>query len=137
MQAAFGNSQLKNIDRILKRREEIANLYVSLLKDSNQLVIPYSLKHKRSWFFFFIILPNVKIRDRICKRLTECEIGSIANFFPPIYTFPMYAKYAQSYFHNTEKVSKTLLILPMFYNMQDKEVKKVAMVVRSVLKNNG
>ncbi|MEK7172389.1 MAG: DegT/DnrJ/EryC1/StrS family aminotransferase [Patescibacteria group bacterium] len=132
IQAAFGRSQLRKMDKILKRREEISNIYSSLLKDINQLAIPYhSKRNKRSWFFFFITLLNSKDRDRVCKILTEQKIGFSTNFFPPIYTFPMYAKYAQGNFPNTELISKTLLALPTFYDMKDKEVKMVVATIRS------
>ncbi len=132
IQAAFGRSQLRKMDKILKRREEISNIYSSLLKDINQLAIPYHSKHnKRSWFFFFITLLNPKDRDKVCKILADQKIGFSTNFFPPIYAFPMYVKYAQGNFPNTELISKTLLALPTFYDMKDKEVKRVVATIRS------
>ncbi len=135
MQAAFGRAQLKKIDRILKRRKEISDMYSLLLKDSDQLITPYySIAYNRSWFFYFVIFPDFETREKVCLLLAKYKIDFSTNYFPPIYSFPMYSDYANDGFPNTEKASKTLLVLPTFYDMKDGEIKRVVTIIKLALK---
>jgi dTDP-4-amino-4,6-dideoxygalactose transaminase len=89
--------------------------------------------NKRSWFLYFIILETSEIRDKVYKALLNKGISSSKNYFPPVYDFPMYKDHKKDC-KNTEIISKTLLALPMFYEMKDKQIKEVISVIRTVLK---
>ena len=133
VQATFGREQLKRIDSMLARRESIARKYSDLLSGIAGVTIPdQSLVSKRSWFLYFIILKNQKTRDYVHDRLTNAGISSSTNYFPPIYKFPMY-KDRKVRCDNSEKISNTLLTLPMFFEMSDVEVENVANVIRKSL----
>ena len=69
----------------------------------------------------------------ISKALQEAGIVSSSNYFPPIYQFPAYKRFRRGRFPNTERASKTLLALPIFYGMTDKEIHKVVSVIKSSL----
>lgn len=131
MQAAFGREQLKILDRILVRRDEIATKYSELLKDVASIKTPHQMtSKKRSWFVYFVIFKNKKMRDVVHKALKDAGVSSSTNYFPPIYNFPMYKDFIGNC-NNAEDVSKTLLVLPIFYEMTDNNIKQVVTVIKS------
>lgn len=134
IQSAFGREQLKIIDKMLARREEIAQEYSALLKEVKGLVIPFQMTpKKRSWFLYFVILESAKVRDSVHSALLSNGIESSTNYFPPIYNFPMYADAGKGCIV-TDRVSERLLSLPMFYEMTSKEIQQVSNVIKDTLK---
>jgi len=134
MQAAFGREQLKIIDKMLTRREEIAQEYSNLLNNVRGIATPDQMtKDKRSWFVYFILLENNEARDRVYKALLGNGIASSTNYFPPIYNFPMYADYGKGC-EITDKIFERILALPMFYEMTNDEVEQVSKIIKDVLK---
>lgn len=134
MQATFGREQLKIIDIILARREEIAQEYSNLLDGVHKVITPHQIiKNKRSWFVYFILLENKEVRDNLYEELLENEIASSTNYFPPIYNFPMYIE-CEKGCGVTDEVSERLLALPMFYEMTNEDVVRVSEVIKGALK---
>ena len=135
IQSAFGREQLKNMDKILKKRELIAKRYSEGFRGVDKLSIPNQLSFsRRSWFLYFLIFETSQIRDVVYESLLANEISSSKNYFPPIYDFPMYRRYKKDC-PNTEIASKTLLTLPMFYEMNYGQVEKIVKIVKETLKN--
>lgn len=134
MQAAFGREQLKIIDKMLARREEIAQKYSNLLFDVHKVITPHQIiKNKRSWFIYFILLEDKDVRNKLQEKLLENGIISSTNYFPPIYDFPMYSDYKKR-FDVTDEISERLLALPMFYEMTNKEIVAVSKVIKDTMK---
>ncbi|MEI8327919.1 MAG: DegT/DnrJ/EryC1/StrS family aminotransferase [Candidatus Taylorbacteria bacterium] len=134
IQSAFGREQLKNIDKILRKRELIAKKYSEGFKGMDKLSIPNQVSfNKRSWFLYFLIFDTSQIRNIVYESLLANNISSSKNYFPPIYDFPMYTGYKKDC-RNTEIISKTLLVLPMFYEMNYKQVSRVVSVIKRALK---
>lgn len=137
IQAAFGRTQLRIADKIFKRREQIAKKYELFLKECNGITLPKNISSKRrSWFLYFIICKSFELREKIYNSLLNAQIGCSKNYFPPIYNFPMYSKYSGKGFTHTEKISKTLLALPMFYGMKDVEIGQVVEVIKNAINGN-
>lgn len=132
IQAAFGSAQLSQIDKILRKRESIAKKYSESLRDLD-LILPSGTPDKRSWFFYYVMFKDNKTRDRIHDILLSKGISSSKNYFPPIYNFPMYKKYRVTC-PNTETVSQTLLVLPMYFDMTMAQVDAVCRIIRETLK---
>ena len=133
MQAAFGREQLKKIGKMLAKRELLAKKYFDLLVDTKGLITPQQMSPmKRSWFLYYVIFENQKIRDRIHQALETVGVGSSTNYFPPIYNFPMYSKCKKDC-GNTEKISSKLLALPMFYEMSESDVERVVDTIKTNL----
>ena len=134
MQAAFGREQLRFVDSILKRREEIAERYSNQLRGVAGVITPHEMTHdKRSWFLYFVLLEDENMRDSLHKTLSENAITSSVNYFPPIYNFPMYAN-CEKECHVADTMSGRLLALPMFYEMTNEQIDRVTSVIRDTLK---
>lgn len=135
IQAAVGREQLAILDAVLEKREKIARKYTLLLKDVLGLVTPYTASSvKRSWFTYFVLFEEPEDRDRVHDALRVSGIASSVTYFPPIYEFPMYKDFGSERCPHTEQVSKTLLALPMFLGLKDKEIELIADVIRRTLR---
>lgn len=135
IQAAFGRQQLKIIDKMLAKRDDIANKYSALLSGIKGLITPDKMTlDKRSWFVYFILLENEAVREEIYNTLLKNGIACSTNYFPPIYNFPMYAGCKKGCL-TAEDISKRVLVLPMFYEITDKEVKRVVDVVKDAIES--
>ncbi len=135
MQAAFGRAQLKKIEKMLKRRNKIAAAYFSLFKNIDGISIPQINSETRSWFFYFVLFNDPRLRDKTHKVLLKAGIESNINYFPPIYNFPIYKKYRKGGYKNTDWVAKRLLALPTFYTMENSEIKQVVSIIKAVINN--
>ncbi len=131
MQAAFGREQLKNMDKILKKREVLARKYSTELKNNKNIITPYD--KKRSWFLYFIRLNDSEARNKVFEALLSKGVISSKNYFPPIYNYPMYSDHEKNC-TNTNTVSETLLALPMYYEMTNTDVKYIANIINKTLK---
>ncbi len=123
MQAVIGISQLKNINKVLKIRENIAKkYYLSLPKDK----CPQSkVTQKRSWFFFFMFCSNTKDRDKLYNYLMSKNISVAKHYFVPIYKFPMYRNLKDTFMH-CENMSTRILVLPTYVDLKEKEIKFIS-----------
>jgi len=134
IQAAFGDVQLRDAETLLRERDSVARKYSSLLRGIDGLILPTeTVNCHRSWFVYFVMARNRIVRDRIQKALQKSGIASSSNYFPPIYRFPAYKRFRREKFPNTERASKTLLALPIFYGMTDKEIHRVVSVIKHAL----
>lgn len=134
MQAAFGRAQLKTINKILKRRNEIAQKYSLLLKKIDQIITPDSLsKNKRSWFVYFILFKKISDRNLVHKFLHKEGICSSTNYFSPIYKFPMYVNFRREKYQNTEYISKRILALPTYCQITEKQIEHIVAKIKEIL----
>jgi len=134
MQAAFGRTQLKSLDKALKRRNEIAKKYSYFLKKVDGIVTPDTLsRNERSWFAYFILFKKALNRNLVYESLYKMGICSSINCFPPIYKFPMYVDYRGGCYKNTEGISKRILVLPIYYKMTNGQVKLVTDKIKEIL----
>lgn len=126
---ALGIAQLKRINQLLKKREKVAETYNKLLKNINNIKLPYIAKNtKISWFVYVI---RVKNRDEIMKKLQEKGTGC-SNYFQPIHLMPFY-KYKRGSFPITEKASQETLALPFYNNLKKQEINYVVQELKKLV----
>ena len=138
--AALGVSQLKRIDEFNGKRRLLAELYLELLDDVDE-IIPLSLPKKRmkhSWHLFIVRLDIDKAgitRDFFMDELKKKNIGTGLHFK---------AVHLQKYYRetmktgsydlpNTEWNSDRICSLPLFPDMTDKDVRDVVTAIKEVL----
>lgn len=136
---ALGLAQLERINEILQKRAEIAKLYNEILKDLENIKIPFiSPKSKMSWFVYVVQLDDSfskEQRDKILKGLYEREIGC-NNYFPPIHLQPIYVKmfgYQKGILPITEYVSERTIALPFHNNLKEEEIEYVCKSLKQEL----
>ena len=80
LQAALGCGQLKNINKIIKRKREIGNLYYNNLKKNNQIILQQNKNDYSNniyWVFGILLKKSCKIkRDNLMRKLLKNKIDT-------------------------------------------------------------
>ena len=120
LQSCIGLEQIKKIDQYLSNRQIISKKYKDELKNVNFQENPnYSVRHSN--MMFFTIYPNKGIRDKNFKILQENGIDAKLPW-PPLHSQPANPELNNKSHINTEIISDTSLMLPIFNRMTEEEV---------------
>jgi dTDP-4-amino-4,6-dideoxygalactose transaminase len=129
LQAAVLLPKLARLEEWTKRRREIARLYGELLWDaevSRRIVLPEVAGGCDHVYHQYVV--RVSERDRVREKLADAGI-STAVFYPiPLHLQECFADlgYREGNFPEAEKAAKEVLALPMFPQLTDEEVERVA-----------
>jgi len=131
LHAALGIIQLKKLDKMNKRRREIAQFYrdnlskkIKFNKDSDE--------HYHTYHLFPIRLPESINRDDFIDELKDNNIGASVHFIP-LHLHTFYKNRSTNDFKVANKVFENILSLPMCSAMDDNEVKCVVETVNKIL----
>ena len=136
MSAALGVSQLRRIEELLAKREQVAGWYNERLADVEGVRTPYiaPTTTRTSWFVYVVrIAPEIG-RDRVMARLKEQGIPS-RPYFTPIHLQPFYVQkfgYQRGDFPVTEEAGDTCLALPFSGVMLEEQVDYVCDALMAV-----
>ena len=140
MQCSLGLSQLKKLDRFIKRRREIALKYNDAFSKSELLITPYQEKDRENaWHLYMLRLKLSQIkksRRQIFDELRAEGIGVHVHYIP----LHLLRYYRQQFGHKrgdfpeAEAYYDSALTLPLFPSMSDEDVDRV---IRSVLNRVG
>jgi len=129
LQAAVLAAKLPYLDRWNARRRSIAARYGELLGDaarSGRLTLPAEAPDRRHVYHQYVV--RVSDRNRVRKALSERGIGS-AVFYPiPLHLQDCFTDLGgcEGDFPVAEKAATEALALPMFAELTDAEVSRVA-----------
>ena len=133
---ALGISQLKNINKILKKRNEVVKLYKDKLFNlSNYISFPsYSKKIKSCCHLMIILIDFKKIKSNKQKFF---YFMNKFNIFPQQHYIPIFnvcrMKFAKSNYVNTLKFYKNSISLPIFYSIKEKQIDKVVKCLKKFI----
>ena len=126
--AAMGVAQMRRLDGILERRNEVANYYMNRLMGSSEVVLPsINPDSEMSWFVF---VPRLEAgytreeRDGVIKGMRNHEVGA-SDYFPCIHLMPFYRSmfgFKQGDFPIAESVSQRTIALPFHGGLTEREV---------------
>jgi perosamine synthetase len=139
MNCALGVEQLKRIDAILARREQVAESYRSRLADRTDLILsPSTLPDSRiSWFVYVVRLsaeyPQTS-RDFVTRQLAAAGIAT-GRYFAPIHLQPSYRKFAHASANLTvtEAEAPRCIALPFFNRIAESQIDRVCVALIAIL----
>jgi perosamine synthetase len=124
--AALGISQINKLDKIIKLRQENAEYLSKHLSKISEITVPsIPIGSDHTHQLFTIRLPDEKTRDELHQFLIKKQIFSKV-YFKPIHLTSFYMKKfngKEGMLPITEKISKTVLTLPLYPNMTQDEKK--------------
>jgi dTDP-4-amino-4,6-dideoxygalactose transaminase len=129
LQAAVLLAKLPRLAAWNERRRGIAALYGELLSDdvrAERITLPFEAPGRRHVYHQFVV--RVRNRDAVQARLSEKRI-STAIFYPvPLHLQECFAGlgYREGSLPQAEKAAREVLALPIFAQMADGEVERVA-----------
>ena len=137
MSAAMGAEQMKRLDELLSKREQVAGWYAERLAEIPGVEIPFveASTTRMSWFVYVIRL-NAKIdRTAFAKRL-ETRGVPVRPYFIPIHTQPYIMErfgWREGDFPVTEDLGRRGLAVPFSGVMTEEQVEYVCQCIRDEL----
>ena len=138
--AALGVAQMRRLDEIIERRQEVAGMYQRRLLGNCDLILPnFEPNVFMSWFVYVVRLSDQFTEDdrnNIIAGLRRHEIGA-SNYFPPIPLLPFYRKqfgYKPGDFPVAESVSHRTIALPFHTRLTEREVDLVCQTLEVMIK---
>lgn len=138
-QSALGISQLKKLEKFIKRRREIAALYNKAFKNVKEIITPTERKNvKSAWHIYVIQLRLEKLRagrKKIFEELQKDGLGVQVHYLP-LHLQPFYRKkfgLRIGDFPVAEKYYQRAITLPLFPKMTDKDIKKIITTVKKII----
>lgn len=133
LQAALGISQIKQLDKFLKRREDIAQRYMDELSGL-PLQLPTVSDGDRCGWHIFVVRVQSGTRNQVLKAMRERGIGVHLHYIP-VYRQPHYSAmgHKPSDYPNMELYYEQAMTLPIFPGLTDTDQGEVINALKDVL----
>lgn len=131
-QAAMGLCNLSYINKIIKSRKKLSQIYDNTLKNYiERPILPKNFEY--NYAYYPIILKNENELLKIVKKLNKNEIYPRRYFYPSLNTLPYLKKYEPCPI--SEDISSRILCLPLFIGLTKIQVKKICKIIYTNLIN--
>ncbi len=129
--AALGIANLKYFDKVLADRKVKYEFYKQKLKIVNGLSFQKNIFGESNYSYFPIVFENEDILLKIEKELNKNNIYPRRYFYPSVNTYTKIYKYQNC--PNSEDISKRILCLPLFYNLDINSIEKICKIIINTL----
>ncbi len=136
--AALGLSQLNKLDAFIARRREIVSLYNQAFADISEITTPFEADFSNSGWHIYVISLELNLlkcdRKEVFDALRKENIGVNVHYLP-VYYHPYYRNlgYQKGLCPIAENLYETIITLPLFPLMSDKDVDDVIKAVKKVI----
>jgi dTDP-4-amino-4,6-dideoxygalactose transaminase len=129
--AAVGVAQLKKLDKIIKKKIELAKYFNSELNKIEKITAPYVEKDRNHIYQSYVTILDKKInRNELISKLRrlgiQTQIGTYSSHIQPIYKSSDKCPVSFETFN-------TALALPMFYELTMEEIDIIVSKLRNVM----
>lgn len=132
VRAAFGILNLRQVDRAIERRHQVAIKYREALKDIPGITFFNDMpgvRHNYSYFPIFVNKDRFGMsRDELYKLMSDADVLSRRYFYPLISTFSTYRGLPSASSDNlpiATKLADSVLCLPMHHELEDKDIDRI------------
>lgn len=141
--AALGLAQLNKAEAFHQRRREIADYYLRRFSSIEELKMPPTgaVNTTHSWHLFILRLRSEMLsrsRGDLIQQLKQAGIGSSVHFIP-LHLHPYYRDrygYSSGDFPHAEDAFVNCVSLPIYPDLSDAEVKKIATTVEQFVQKS-
>jgi dTDP-4-amino-4,6-dideoxygalactose transaminase len=137
--ASIGLVQLERLEEMAVARESIAQAYDRAFAESRLVQLPPRRDGDRHAWHLYVVglrLDELEItRDQVIQRLADAGIGTSVHFIP-LHLHPYYQRafgYAPGDFPNAERLYQRSLSLPIWPDMGEAQVARVADTLLAIL----
>ena len=130
IQAAIVRIKLRYLDQFNKRKQEIVDLYESLISNQKIKTI-YKNNEKNILPVYRDVCITCKERDMLQKHLSEKSIESKARYNIPLHLTKTYKHlgYKEGDLPASEKAAEEILCLPSFIGITDKQIEFICKII--------
>ena len=131
--AAIGYIQLQKLDELNDKRIALAKYYNNVFSEFSDLIkCPFVKNGAEHVYQMYTIEVSQTIRDDLVDYFNENGIGASVHFDPPVHMQEIYSEYIKSdtLLYNTEKLSLTLITLPMYPSMTTVQIDYIVEIIR-------
>ncbi|MBI1768490.1 MAG: DegT/DnrJ/EryC1/StrS family aminotransferase [Bacteroidetes bacterium] len=132
LQAAILLVKLKYLDEYTRRRNEVADHYDKHLAGISFIELPFRASNSTHVFHQYTIKTKGIDRDRFKKYLQDKGVPSMIYYHIPLHLQKAYRQngFGEGSFPVTEKLSKTVLSLPMHTEMTEDELSYICQIIK-------
>lgn len=131
--AIIGLKNLKNIETVIKTRQEKAKKYQERIESETSFRLVTGSNNTIHTYKDFTILVPQKLkdkRDEIINFLKNEGVETRAYFYPPVHEQTYFRKYANRALPKTEDYSRRVITLPFYTSITDEEVEMVTQALK-------
>ena len=130
LQAAMGLTVFNHLETIFLDREEIVKVYNRTLDFSNLRKMKLREETKWNYSYYPVVFNSEAKLLEVVKRLNQRNIFPRRYFYPSLNTLN-YVEYREM--QNSEKISKTILCLPLYLGLKINKVEMISQIINEVL----
>lgn len=132
LQAAILLVKLKYLDEFTKKRNKVADYYDKGLGDLDFLQVPYRAPYSTHGFHQYTLRTKGVDRDHFKKQLESKGVPSMIYYPIPLHFQKAYSRegFGEGSFPVTEKLSKTVISLPIHTEMTEHELSYICEVIK-------
>ena len=129
IQGAVLGVKLKHLEKWTRERRRVAARYAELLADTPLQLPAVTAGNESAWHLYTVRSPR---RDELKKHLDANGIGNAVHYPMPLHLQKVYASlgHQPGDFPVAEKAAREVLSLPMFPELTDAQIQRVAGVVQ-------
>jgi dTDP-4-amino-4,6-dideoxygalactose transaminase len=139
-QSSLGSSQIKRLNKFVKKKNFIAKFYnkeFKNLKYAKTPIIKKNINHSYHLYTLLINFKKLKIKkEQFINYLLKKGIKIQVHYFP-VYLQPYYKKnfkFKKGYCNNAERYHEDSISLPIYYNLQLRDLKKICVILKDKIK---
>jgi len=135
IQAAVLRIKLKYLNKWTEMKIKKVSYYNELLANGD-IILPYVRENSRHVYHLYVV--RVKNRNKVRKELANNNISSGIHYPIPLHLQPAYnyLGYMEGDFPVCEKICKEVVSLPLWPEINKKQIKSVCNVLKRLLDNN-
>ena len=122
IQCALGCSQMRKLDKFLKRRRELVERCNNAFIECDNIVTPYQLPDTQSGWHLYIVQVKNHDRKQVFETLRDKGIGVNVHYIP-VYMHPYYREHGYKDVHcaNAEEIYSHIISLPLYPGLTDEQ----------------
>ena len=131
IQAAVLNVKLQYLDEYIKARQDAADFYDAAFANHPKLITPFRDPKSTHVFHQYTLVTKDLDRDELQKFLTSKNIPAMVYYPVPMHLQKAYQdpRYKEGDFPVTEKLSKSVISLPMHTEMDEEQLKFITSAI--------
>jgi UDP-2-acetamido-2-deoxy-ribo-hexuluronate aminotransferase len=133
LQAAILNVKLKYLNEYTQKRNEAATYYDEHFNEIEQLQLPYRASYSTHAFHQYTLRVTGIDRDEFQLYLNKCGVPTMIYYPVPLHLQKAYRQQGidRGTFPVTEKLSKTVLSLPVHTEMDEEQLKYICTIIKN------